>query len=211
MTETSTGLEQMQVYPGLAKAIEMHAKPQAQAGDWSGVAEIIRAVKTTGDPRKCRSFESAFAVLNVGGNPDQMLEELRKDATGNLLYLRLADASDSGGVVWAEPILTIPYLRSRVNDGLSNNVVEALISLSMSTVFTFANVTASDCESAYMKNADVLLSLNITNGSVSCSLQVSRDGTPVLRQSITQSIGTPADQKLLSAIQAAIDSYLTEG
>lgn len=211
MTETSTGLEQMQVYPGLAKAIEMHAKPQAQAGDWSGVAEIIRAVKTTGDPRKCRSFESAFAVLNVGGNPDQMLEELRKDATGNLLYLRLADASDSGGVVWAEPILTVPYLRSRVNDGLSNNVVEALISLSMSTVFTFANVTASDCESAYMKNADVLLSLNITNGSVSCSLQVSRDGTLVKRQSITQSIGTPADQKLLSAIQAAIDSYLTEG
>ena len=211
MTETSTGLEQMQVYPGLAKAIEMHAKPQAQAGDWSGVAEIIRAVKTTGDPRKCRSFESAFAVLNVGGNPDQMLEELRKDATGNLLYLRLADASDSGGVVWAEPILTVPYLRSRVNDGLSNNVVEALISLSMSTVFTFANVTASDCESAYMKNVDVLLSLNITNGSVSCFLQVSRDGTPVKRQSITQSIGTPADQKLLSAIQAAIDSYLTEG
>lgn len=211
MTETSSGVGQSQVYPGLAKAIEMHAKSQAQAGDWSGVAEIIRAVKTTGEPRKCRSFESAFAVLNVGGNPDQMLEELRKDATGNLLYLRLADASDSGGVVWAEPILTVPYLRSRVNDGLSNNVVEALISLSMSTVFTFANVTASDCENAYMKNADVLLSLNITNGSVSCSLQVSRDGTQVKRQSITQSIGTPADQKLLSAIQAAIDSYLTEG
>lgn len=211
MTETSSGVGQSQVYPGLAKAIEMHAKSQAQAGDWSGVAEIIRAVKTTGEPRKCRSFESAFAVLNVGGNPDQMLEELRKDATGNLLYLRLADASDSGGVVWAEPILTVPYLRSRVNDGLSNNVVEALISLSMSTVFTFANVTASDCENAYMKNADVLLSLNITNGSVSCSLQVSRDGTQVKRQSITQSIGTPADQKLLSAIQAAIDSHLTEG
>lgn len=201
----------MRVYPGLTKAIETHAKAEALAGDWAAVAAIIRAVKTTGEPRKCRSFESAFAVKAIGGNPEQMLEELRKDATGNLLYLRLADASDAGGVVWAEPVLTIPYLRSRVSDGLSNDVVEALINVSMSTVFTFADVTAEDCEGAYMKTANVLLSVNMANGTASCTLQVSRDGTQIKRQSITQDIGTDADKRLLAAIQAAVDAYLTEG
>jgi hypothetical protein len=194
----------------LSQAIREHALESAQAGDWQDVAETLRAMTVTAEPRKCGSKESSLAVAGAGGNPSQLLELLRADATGNLLYTRLADGSGEGGVIWAEPLLTVPYLQSRVED-FSQPVIDALVNLSSPVSHPWGDITPEDCSEAYLVGADVLLSVNITGGVTRCSLQVIRDGRQVKMQSLIEGQGTEADQALLTAIESAIDTFLTEG
>jgi hypothetical protein len=86
--------------------------------------------------------------MQAGADPFGMMEKLRADATGNLLYLRVADGSSEGGVVWAEPDLTIPYLQSRVAD-FTQPVIDALVRLSAPISHPFGSVTAADCLDAW--------------------------------------------------------------
>lgn len=194
----------------ILQAIKDHALSQAQAKNWQEVANILKAVYVVAEPRKCGSKESSIAVANAGGNPSLLLERLRADATGELLFTRLADGSSEGGVIWAEPLLTIPYLQSRVSD-FGQQVINALIDLSSAKTYPFADVTPEDCAATYLVGADVLLSVNITGGVTRCSLQVIRDGVQVKIQSLTEGQGTQADQALLTAIESAINTFLAEG
>ncbi len=132
----------------LSRAIRAHALAAAQAGNWQSVAEILHAITVTAEPRKCGSKESAIAVIAAGGNPAALLELLRADAVGNLLYARLADGSSEGGVIWAEPLITIPYLRLRESD-FGSAVVNALINLSAPVTRPFAATTALLCRMAW--------------------------------------------------------------
>lgn len=193
----------------LSQAIRQHALAAAQAGNWQQVAETLQAVTVTAEPRKCGSKESSLAVAGAGGNPLALLETLKADATGELLYIRLADGSDQGGVIWAEPLLTVPYLQSRVSD-FGQPVIDALKNLSAPVSHPWASVTAEECSAAYLVGADVLLSVNITSGITRCSLQVIRDGVQVKMQSLTEGQGTESDQALLTAIETAINTFLIE-
>jgi hypothetical protein len=71
--------------------------------------------------------------------------------------------------------------------------------------------TASECSTAYLVGADVLLSVNITSGVTRCSLIVSRNGQQVKMQSLTEGQGSQADQALLTAIETAVNTFLIEG
>lgn len=194
----------------LSQAIREYALNSAQAGDWQAVSETLQAITVTSEPRKCGSKESSIAVAVAGGNPSQLLELLRADATGNLLYTRLADGSSEGGVIWAEPLLTVPYLQSRVSD-FGQPVIDALINLSAPASRPWVEVTSEECSAAYLVGADVLLSLNITNGVTRCSLQVIRDSVQVKIRSLTEGQGSEAEQALLTAIESAINTFLIEG
>jgi hypothetical protein len=194
----------------LSQAIREYALEAAQAGDWQQVAETLQAITVTAEPRKCGSKESSLAVAVAGGNPLALLETLRADATGELLFTRLADGSSEGGVIWAEPLLTVPYLQSRVSD-FSQPVIDALISLSAPVSHPWSEVTAEECSAAYLVGADVLLSVNIASGVTRCSLQVIRDGRQVKLQSLTEGQGTEADHALLTAVETAINTFLIEG
>lgn len=194
----------------LSQAIRQHTLESAQAGDWQQVAETLQAVTVRAEPRRCGSLESASAIANAGSNPAELLEKLRSDATGNLLYLKLADSGEAGGVMWAEPMLTVPYLEARVAD-LGRSVIDALINLSAPASHPWRDVTPEDCAAAYLVGADVLLAVNITGGITRCSMQVIRDGRQVKMQSLTEGQGSEADQALLTSIESAINTFLTEG
>jgi hypothetical protein len=191
----------------LSQAIREHALESAQAGDWQEVAATLQSITVTAEPRKCWSKESSLVVHGAGGIPAELLEKLRADATGNLFYTRLADGSSEGGVMWAEPLLTVPYLQSRVSD-FGQSVIDALVRLSAPVSHPWAEVTPEECSAAYLVGADVLLSVNITSGVTRCSLQVIRDGVQVKIQSLTEGQGTAADQVLLTAIETSINAYL---
>lgn len=193
----------------LSQAIREHALEAAQAEEWQQVAETLQAITVTSEPRKCGSKESSLAVAGAGGNPTELLELLRADATGNLLYTRLADGSSEGGVIWAEPLLTVPYLQSRVSD-FSQAVIDALVNLSAPVSHPWADVNPEECSAAYLVGADVLLAVNITSGVTRCSLQIIRDGVQVKMQSLTEGQGSEADQTLLTSIESAINTFLTE-
>lgn len=179
----------------------------ATAGDWSACAAALQVITVTAEPRKCGSKESSIAVAMIGANPQELMEKLTSDKTGNILYLRLADGSDQGGVVWAEPLLTIPYLQSRVAD-FGEMAIKALIALSAPDTYPFAEVTPEQCAAAYLVGADVLLSINRTGGTLRVSMNVSRDGKQVRLASLTEGQGSVADQALTSAIESAIDAWL---
>ena len=191
----------------LSQAIREHATEPAQAGEWQQVAETLQAITVKAEPRKCGSKESSLAVAGAGGNPSQLLELLRADATGNLLYTRLADGSSEGGVIWAEPLLTVPYLQARVAD-FRQPVIDALISLSAPVSHPWAEVTAEECSAAYLIGADVLLSVNRTEGTLRVSMNVMRDGQQVRLASLIEGQGSESDRLLTAAIESAIDSWL---
>ncbi len=194
----------------LSQAIREHSLAAAQSGEWQAVAETLQAVSVTATPRKCGSMESSLAVAAAGAQPFEMLEKLRADATGNLLYTRLADGSSEGGVIWAEPLLTLPYLQSRVSD-FSQPVIDALRNLSAPVSYPWADVTAEECSAAYLVGADVLLSINRTSGTLRVSMNVMRDGQQVRLAMLTEGQGSEVDQSLTTAIESAIDAWLAAG
>lgn len=194
----------------LTQAIREHALEAAQSADWDTVAATLQAITVTAEPRICGSKESSAAVLAAGANPLEMLALLRADATGELLFQRLSDGSDQGGVMWAEPTLTIPYLQSRVDD-FGQAVIDALIALSAPVSHPWRDVTPEQCSAAYLVGADCLLSINRTGGTLRLSLNVSRDGQQVRLASITEGQGSEADKALTAAIETALDAWLQAG
>jgi len=194
----------------ITEAIRQHAAAEAAAKDWAQVAAKLRAIVETSEPRMCGSKESSIAVQQAGGSPFALLEKLNTDATGTLLFNRLSDGSSEGGVMWAEPLLTIPYLRSREAD-FGKPVIDALIELSAPTVRPFAEVTAEQCSAAWLVGADCLLSINRTNGVLRVSMHVQRDGQQIRLAMLTEGQGSEADQALTTAIETAIDAWLQAG
>lgn len=194
----------------LTQAIREHALEAAQSADWDTVAATLQAITVTSEPRKCGSKESSAAVLAAGANTLEMLAKLRADATGELLFQRLADGSDQGGVIWAEPTLTIPYLQSRVAD-FGQPVIDALIALSAPVSHPWGDVTPAQCSAAYLVGADCLLSINRTGGTLRCSMNVTRDGQQVRLAMLTEGQGSEADKALTTAIESAIDAWLQAG
>lgn len=137
-------------------ASDIKANPAALAAataeDWSACAAAMQSVSVTAPARRCGSKESAITVMQAGGNHVEMMDKLAADKTGNLLYLRLADGSSEGGVVWAEPDLTVPYMQSRVAD-FTQPVIDALVRLSKPTTFPFSEATADQCRVAFETDA----------------------------------------------------------
>lgn len=194
----------------LTEAIREHALEAAQASNWPAVVAALAAVTVSATPRKCGSKESSLAVAGVGGNPSQLLEKLRTDATGELLFTRLADGSSEGGVIWAEPLLTVPYLQSRAAD-FGQAVIDALVDLSAPVTHPWAEVTENQVSAAWLVGADCLLSINRTGGTLRVSMNVSRNGQQVRLASLTEGHGSEADQAFTSAIETAIDAWLQAG
>lgn len=196
----------------IAEAIRSNpaALAAATAKNWSACAAALQAITVTAEPRMCGSKESSIAVVQAGANPYAMLENLQADATGRLLFNRLSDAGPDGGVIWAEPDLTVPYLNSREAD-FGRKVIDALIALSAPVTHPFADVTPEQCASAYLVGADVLLSINRTGGTLRVSMNVMRDGQQVKLAMLTEGQGSLSDQALTAAIESAIDTWLASG
>ena len=64
---------------------------------------------------------------------------------------------------------------------------------------------------ASLRGSDCLLSINRTNGVLSVSVHVTRDGQQVRLALLTEGIGSASDQALTSAIETAIDNWLQAG
>ena len=130
----------------LIEAIKTHALVAAQAGQWQSVADTLRAITVTAEPRLCYAVESGTAVAQAGGDPTTLLTVLLADPNGMMLFQRL---SSSAGVMWSHPA-TIPYLQALVSAGaMSESVKNALIDLSAPVTHPHAGVTAEQCQSSF--------------------------------------------------------------
>lgn len=118
----------------------------ATAKDWSACAAAMQAVSVTAEPRLCFSVETSLAILAVGGDPNQIMTAMDKDATGKFLLTMLATV----GVMWAHP-LTAAYLDAAV---AANVLVQAsrdaVVHLSQPTTYPHVDVTADDCQRAWL-------------------------------------------------------------
>jgi hypothetical protein len=85
------------------------------------------------------------------------------------------------------------------------------VQLSAPTTCPYADVTAEECSGTWLVNADVLLSVNRTGGTLRISLNVSRNGQQVRLTSMTEGQGSVTDQALLTAVETAIDLWLQVG
>lgn len=197
----------------LLDAIKQHAEGFAVAGDWAVVAKVLQDITVTAEPRECQTVETADALIAVGEDPNALMGILSKDATGTFLLSKLAQSGKDAdgnpiGVAWAHR-LTLPYLQAGVDAGaISQKAMDALVQLSAPTTCPYADVTAEDCSGAWLVNADVLLSVNRTNGTLRISLNVTRNGQQVRLASMTEGQGSEADQALLTAVESAIDTWL---
>lgn len=131
----------------LIEAIKTHALAAAQASQWQTVAETLQAITVTAEPRLCYAVESGTAVAMAGGDPTALLTVLLADSNGMMLFQKL---SSSAGVMWSHPA-TVPYLEALVSAGaMSVAVKDALIDLSSPVTHPHADVTAEDCQRAWI-------------------------------------------------------------
>lgn len=112
--------------------------------DWEACAAAMQAVSITAEPRLCYSVETSMAILAAGGDPNEIMAVMDRDATGKLLLTKLATV----GVAWAHP-LTVAYLDAAVAAaGLGKASRDAAVNLSAPTSRPYVEVTAEDCEKA---------------------------------------------------------------
>jgi hypothetical protein len=131
----------------LIDAIKTHALEAAQSGDWSAVAATLQAVSVTAPARVCWAVESGAAATAAGGDHTELLTAMLGDPNGTMLFQRL---SSGIGVEWAHPV-TVPYLQSLVSAGkMTQQVMDALIQLSAPVTYPHADVTADDCQKAWI-------------------------------------------------------------
>lgn len=130
----------------LIDAIKTHlGDNSAEPIDWKTVAESMRAISVTAEPRLCYSVETSMAIMAVGGDPTEIMKAMEQDDTGRFLLMKLATV----GVAWAHP-LTVAYLDAAVaKSGLGKVSRDAAVALSSPTTFPFAEVTPEDCKHEY--------------------------------------------------------------
>jgi hypothetical protein len=131
----------------LAKTIRQHALGDAQAGNWSGVAATLQAIEVTAQARLCYAVESGAAAVAAGGDHTSLLGALLEDPNGIMLFQKL---SSSAGVMWAHEV-TVPYLQWLVSQSkMTEAVKDALIDLSAPVTHPHADVTADNCQRAWI-------------------------------------------------------------
>lgn len=138
-------------------AADIKANPAAlaaaTAGDWSACAAAMQAVSVTAEPRLCFSVETSMAIIAVGGDPNEIMSVMDKDATGKLLLTKLATV----GVMWSHP-LTVAYLDAAVAaNGLGKASRDAAVNLSAPTSRPFLGITADQCREVW--NAGIAFNL----------------------------------------------------
>jgi len=204
-----------EIYRGfemLGNLISEHALTEAQANDWDAVAAILNAQLQ--QPRTTKAFYTE--VYQTLGDADMRhtLRVMAADEIGQAGVARLNDASLDGGMYFSHPITIglIESLRSQLNPGVADKLLSlGVIESTLAADAGLDVVTPEGCSAAYLGGADVLLSVNITGGVTRCSLQVIREGRQVKMQSLTEDQGSDTDQALLTAIETAINTFLTEG
>jgi hypothetical protein len=196
----------------LSQLIREHALTEAQASNWQSVADILNAPVQR--PRDTKAFYTE--VYTVLGDADMRhtLRVMAADEIGQAGVARLNDASLDGGMYFAHPITVglIESLRSQLNPGVADKLLG--LGITESTLAADAGlepVTPEDCSAAYLVGADVLLSVNITDGTLRVSMNVTRDGQQVRLAMLTEGQGSEADQALTTAIESAIDTWLAGG
>lgn len=192
----------------LTEAIREHAIEAATKGDWESVAKILNTPQQQHRATKAYYVE----VYSLLGDADfrAVTQVLEADAVGKGGIARLNDPSADGGLYFAHPITVrlIESFREKLPDG----VADKLLSLGFTTsLITGSEVTPEECSSAWLVDADCLLSINRTGGTLRMSLNVSRDGQQIRLASITEGQGSAADQSLVAAIETALDTWLQAG
>ena len=181
----------------------------AQAGDWKAVAEILNTPVSR--PRQTKAYYTE--VYQTLGDSDMRhtLRVMSADEIGQAGVARLNDASLDGGMYFAHPITVglVESLRSQLNPGVADKLLSlGVVESSLAADAGLDSVTAEDCSSAYLVGADVLLSINRTEGTLRVSMNVIRDGQQVRLAMLTEGQGSEADQALTTAIESAIDTWL---
>jgi hypothetical protein len=195
----------------LSQLIREHALTEAQSSDWTAVAAILNA--PVQQPRTTKAFY--IEVYQTLGDADMRhtLRVMAADEIGQAGVARLNDASLDGGMYFAHPITVglVESLRSQLNPGVADKLLSlGVVESTLAAEAGLGPVTPEECATAYLEGADVLLSVNITGGFTRCSLQVIRDGVQVKMQSLSEGQGSHADRELLTAIETAINTFLTE-
>lgn len=178
----------------LAETIRQHALADAQAGNWSAVAGTLQAISVTAPARVCYAVESGRAATLAGGNHTALLATLLEDPNGIMLFQKL---SSSAGVEWAHEV-TVPYLEGLVSAGkMTGAVKDALIDLSAPVLHPHAEVTAADCEKAWIvsetRRAVNLLSAKATAVNAWCDALDLLSKTPVEVQKYCESLLASSD------------------
>jgi hypothetical protein len=131
----------------LINEIKTHALADAQAGQWQTVAETIQARTVTAEPRLCYAVESGDTIEAAGDDPTTVLGYMLLDPNGIMLFQKL---SSSVGVTWAHD-RTRQWMAWFVSQGrISQAGADALIDLSAPVTHTHADVTAEDCQRAWI-------------------------------------------------------------
>ena len=192
----------------LIEAIREHAIELATKSDWESVANVLNT------PRRQQRETKAYyvEVYSLLGDTDfrAVTEVLASDAVGKGGIARLNDPSSDGGLYFAHPI-TVGLIES-LRDKLPKGAADKLLSLGFTTVMLAGKeVTPEECSASWLVNADCLMSINRTDGTLRLSMNVSRNGQQVRLASITEGQGSEADQALAKSIEDALDVWLQAG
>lgn len=195
----------------LSQIIKDNALSQAQAGDWSAVAEILNSPVQS--PRTTKAYYTE--VYQTLGDADMRhtLRVMAADEIGQAGVARLNDASVDGGMYFAHPITVglVESLRSQLNPGVADKLLSLGITEStLAAEAGFESVAQEECSAAYLVGADVLLSVNRTNGTQRLTINCSRNGQRI-KAIGTENTKTPADVALSAAIDIAISHWLEGG
>ncbi len=175
----------------LIELIKQHAQAAADAGNWSAVAEIVKALGLRAPSRKCGSVETAAALAAVGVNWAAVMDVIDDDATGRFILTMLA----AEGVEWGHA-LTVPCLRSKQGTVLTATGVDALVNLSAPLLY--ADLTAAECQAAVQTDSA---------RSALAALQTRRQKWDQVSADIRSRIESGAladDAAVLAAVQAAL-------
>lgn len=199
----------------LTKLITQHAAALAAASDFAGVSALLtdRNIQLPGIVRS--SKETLVGLMQLGVDTDAILTAFDTTQSGKSIVAYL----HQNGINWTDP-LTVGMVAKNTTgpDGITQDQADALYSLSVNLTslaeqdgLTDAQCTPALCSSAWLVNADVLLSVNRTGGTLRISLNVSRNGQQVRLASMTEGQGSVVDQALLTAVETAIDTWLQVG
>lgn len=193
----------------LIDLIKTHCLADAESGNWSAVAATLNA------PMQRQRITKAYytEVYQTLGDADMRhtLRVMAADEIGQAGVARLNDASVDGGMYFAHPITVglIESLREKLNPGVADKLLSlGTVQTSLAADAGLDVVTPEECSAAYLVEADVLMSVNRSEGVFRVMVNVSRYGQPVRVAMLTEAQATTVDLALLESIENAIDKWL---
>lgn len=201
----------------LINLINQHALSAAQVGNWQNVADTLNALTT--EVRITDLRTARWLMLQLPDVVDPQTGTTESDIVLGTLQQstipRVKAAYDSlvnGGIDLSEDQVQqmIPVLAQAAGwpAGLADKIRQAG---RKSVPVLDSPVSAADCSAAWLVGADVLLSINRTDGVLRVAMHVHRDGQQIRLAMLTEGEGSEADQALTAAIEAAIDAWLQAG